>query len=75
MLPVYFYLFFQCVLVGEHACKKEIWASTLYNYQSNKKFLCVSILASIIAAEVIASFGMLGNIIIAEPNAHTAFAG
>nr|YP_010703233.1 acetyl-CoA carboxylase subunit beta [Ligustrum foliosum]WCO11435.1 acetyl-CoA carboxylase subunit beta [Ligustrum foliosum] len=47
----------------------------LYEYQSNKKLFYVSILASPTTGGVLASFGMLGDIIIAEPNAYIAFAG
>ncbi|CAN6482984.1 unnamed protein product [Victoria cruziana] len=50
-------------------------SSALYNYQSNKKLFYVSILTSPTTGGVIASFGMLGDIIIAEPNAYIAFAG
>nr|YP_009868468.1 acetyl-CoA carboxylase beta subunit [Oroxylum indicum]QKG62857.1 acetyl-CoA carboxylase beta subunit [Oroxylum indicum] len=50
-------------------------SSALYDYQSNKKSFYVSILTSPTTGGVTASFGMLGNIIIAEPNAYIAFAG
>nr|YP_010028882.1 acetyl-CoA carboxylase carboxyltransferase beta subunit [Triphysaria versicolor]QOS49537.1 acetyl-CoA carboxylase carboxyltransferase beta subunit [Triphysaria versicolor] len=50
-------------------------ASALYDYQSNKKLLYVSILTSPTTGGVTASFGMLGDIIIAEPNSYIAFAG
>ncbi|KAK2642565.1 hypothetical protein Ddye_024328 [Dipteronia dyeriana] len=50
-------------------------SSALYDYQSNKKLLYVSILTSTTTGEVTSSFGMLGDIIIAEPNAYIAFAG
>nr|YP_009679612.1 AccD [Trichopus zeylanicus subsp. travancoricus]QDP69927.1 AccD [Trichopus zeylanicus subsp. travancoricus] len=50
-------------------------SSASYNYQSNKKLFYVSILTSPTTGGVTASFGMLGNVIIAEPNAHIAFAG
>nr|YP_010505188.1 acetyl-CoA carboxylase beta subunit [Chrysosplenium album]UXE33904.1 acetyl-CoA carboxylase beta subunit [Chrysosplenium album] len=50
-------------------------ASALYDYQSNKKLFYVSILTSPTTGGVTASFGMLGDIIIAEPNAYIAFAG
>nr|YP_009913217.1 AccD [Achyranthes longifolia]YP_009913298.1 AccD [Achyranthes bidentata]YP_009913381.1 AccD [Achyranthes aspera]QBC66265.1 acetyl-CoA carboxylase carboxyltransferase beta subunit [Amaranthaceae sp. GY-2019]QLJ93083.1 AccD [Achyranthes longifolia]QLJ93164.1 AccD [Achyranthes bidentata]QLJ93246.1 AccD [Achyranthes aspera]QMQ99392.1 acetyl-CoA carboxylase carboxyltransferase beta subunit [Achyranthes bidentata] len=50
-------------------------SSVLYDYQSNKKLLYVSILTSPTTGGVTASFGMLGDIIIAEPNAYIAFAG
>ncbi|RRT38265.1 hypothetical protein B296_00049561 [Ensete ventricosum] len=45
------------------------------NYQSDKKLFYVSILTSPTTGGVTASFGMLGDIIIAEPNAYIAFAG
>nr|YP_008592649.1 acetyl-CoA carboxylase carboxyltransferase beta subunit [Berberis bealei]AGU37055.1 acetyl-CoA carboxylase carboxyltransferase beta subunit [Berberis bealei] len=50
-------------------------SSALYNYQSNKKLFYVSILTSPTTGGVTASFGMLGDIIIAEPDAYIAFAG
>nr|YP_010941235.1 acetyl-CoA carboxylase carboxyltransferase beta subunit [Fallopia dumetorum]WLS50836.1 acetyl-CoA carboxylase carboxyltransferase beta subunit [Fallopia dumetorum] len=50
-------------------------SSALFDYQSNKKLFYVSILTSPTAGGVIASFGMLGDIIISEPNAYIAFAG
>nr|YP_010529626.1 acetyl-CoA carboxylase carboxyltransferase beta subunit [Berberis pruinosa]UXW91710.1 acetyl-CoA carboxylase carboxyltransferase beta subunit [Berberis pruinosa] len=50
-------------------------SSALYNYQLNKKLLYVSILTSPTTGGVTASFGMLGDIIIAEPDAYIAFAG
>lgn len=50
-------------------------SSALYDYQSNKKLFYVSILTSPTTGGVTASFGMLGDIIIAEPNAYIAFAG
>ena len=50
-------------------------SSALYDYQSNKKLLYVSILTSPTTGGVTASFGMLGDIIIAEPNSYIAFAG
>nr|YP_008964875.1 acetyl-CoA carboxylase beta subunit [Schwalbea americana]CDJ38632.1 acetyl-CoA carboxylase beta subunit [Schwalbea americana] len=50
-------------------------SSALYNYQLNTKLLYVSILTSPTTGGVTASFGMLGDIIIAEPNAYIAFAG
>ncbi|KAI3831140.1 hypothetical protein MKW92_036536 [Papaver armeniacum] len=49
--------------------------STSYNYQSNKNLFYLSILTSLTTGGVTASFGMLGDIIIAEPNAYIAFAG
>jgi len=45
------------------------------DYQSNKKLFYVSILTSPATGGVRVSFGMLGDIIIAEPNAYIAFAG
>nr|QWW33672.1 acetyl-CoA carboxylase carboxyltransferase beta subunit [Piptanthus nepalensis] len=50
-------------------------SSALYNYQTSKKLFYVSILTSPTTGGVTASFGMLGDIIIAEPNAYIAFAG
>nr|AWS06641.1 acetyl-CoA carboxylase carboxyltransferase beta subunit [Mitrastemon kanehirai] len=50
-------------------------SSALYNYQLNKKLLYISILTSPTTGGVTASFGMLGDIIIAEPDAYIAFAG
>nr|YP_009872706.1 acetyl-CoA carboxylase carboxyltransferase beta subunit [Ctenolophon englerianus]QKT26946.1 acetyl-CoA carboxylase carboxyltransferase beta subunit [Ctenolophon englerianus] len=50
-------------------------SSALYHYQLNKKLFYVSILTSPTTGGVTASFGMLGDIIIAEPNAYIAFAG
>nr|QHN53679.1 acetyl-CoA carboxylase carboxyltransferase beta subunit [Pipturus arborescens] len=50
-------------------------SSALYNYQSNYKLFYVAILTSPTTGGVTASFGMLGDIIIAEPDAYIAFAG
>nr|QFV20036.1 acetyl-CoA carboxylase beta subunit [Taxillus thibetensis] len=50
-------------------------SSALYDYQSKKKLFYISILTSPTTGGVTASFGMLGDIIIAEPNAYIAFAG
>nr|YP_009689053.1 acetyl-CoA carboxylase carboxyl transferase beta [Trillium govanianum]QEL51770.1 acetyl-CoA carboxylase carboxyl transferase beta [Trillium govanianum] len=50
-------------------------SSVLHNYQSTKKLFYVSILTSPTTGGVTASFGMLGDVIIAEPNAYIAFAG
>nr|YP_010043969.1 acetyl-CoA carboxylase beta subunit [Securigera varia]QPF22199.1 acetyl-CoA carboxylase beta subunit [Securigera varia] len=50
-------------------------SSVLYDYQLNKKLFYVSILTSPTTGGVTASFGMLGDIIISEPNAYIAFAG
>nr|YP_009975479.1 acetyl-CoA carboxylase carboxyltransferase beta subunit [Drypetes longifolia]QNK04820.1 acetyl-CoA carboxylase carboxyltransferase beta subunit [Drypetes longifolia] len=47
----------------------------LYDYQVNKKLFYISILASPTTGGVTASFGTLGDIIIAEPDAYIAFAG
>lgn len=50
-------------------------ASALYIHQKDKKLLYISILTSPTTGGVTASFGMLGDIIIAEPKAYIAFAG
>nr|UDZ59278.1 acetyl-coA carboxylase beta subunit [Echinodorus paniculatus] len=50
-------------------------SSALYHYRLNPKFFYVSILTSPTTGGVTASFGMLGDVIIAEPNAYIAFAG
>nr|YP_009463942.1 acetyl-CoA carboxylase beta subunit [Broussonetia kazinoki x Broussonetia papyrifera]YP_009756646.1 acetyl-CoA carboxylase arboxyltransferase beta subunit [Broussonetia monoica]YP_010229867.1 acetyl-CoA carboxylase beta subunit [Broussonetia x hanjiana]YP_010229953.1 acetyl-CoA carboxylase beta subunit [Broussonetia kazinoki]AUW55396.1 acetyl-CoA carboxylase beta subunit [Broussonetia kazinoki x Broussonetia papyrifera]QCA41272.1 acetyl-CoA carboxylase arboxyltransferase beta subunit [Brous len=50
-------------------------SSALYDYQSNKRLFYIGILTSPTTGGVTASFGMLGDIIIAEPNAYIAFAG
>nr|QXO03092.1 acetyl-CoA carboxylase carboxyl transferase [Cystorchis variegata] len=50
-------------------------SSASYDYQSKKKLFYVSILTSPTTGGVTASFGMLGDIIIAEPNAYIAFTG
>nr|YP_010878377.1 acetyl-CoA carboxylase subunit beta [Aristolochia littoralis]WHE25384.1 acetyl-CoA carboxylase subunit beta [Aristolochia littoralis] len=50
-------------------------SSASYDYQSTRKLFYVSILTSPTTGGVTASFGMLGDIIIAEPNAYIAFAG
>nr|QJQ75547.1 acetyl-CoA carboxylase carboxyltransferase beta subunit [Glycyrrhiza asymmetrica] len=50
-------------------------SSALYDYQINQKLFYVSLLTSPTTGGVTASFGMLGDIIIAEPNAYIAFAG
>nr|YP_010499433.1 acetyl-CoA carboxylase beta subunit [Coalisina paradoxa]UWT58720.1 acetyl-CoA carboxylase beta subunit [Coalisina paradoxa] len=50
-------------------------SSVLCAYQSHKKLFYVTILTSPTAGGVTASFGMLGDIIIAEPYAYIAFAG
>nr|QXO05160.1 acetyl-CoA carboxylase carboxyl transferase [Rhomboda lanceolata] len=50
-------------------------SSASYDYQSKKNLFYVSILTSPTTGGVTASFGMLGDIIIAEPNAYIAFTG
>nr|YP_009584556.1 acetyl-CoA carboxylase beta subuni [Viola mirabilis]YP_010424964.1 acetyl-CoA carboxylase carboxyltransferase beta subunit [Viola acuminata]QBL56665.1 acetyl-CoA carboxylase beta subuni [Viola mirabilis]QKY60328.1 AccD [Viola mirabilis]QLI41872.1 AccD [Viola mirabilis]USL46035.1 acetyl-CoA carboxylase carboxyltransferase beta subunit [Viola acuminata] len=50
-------------------------SSALYDYQSNKKLFYISILTSPTTGGVTASFAMLGDIIVVEPNAYIAFAG
>ncbi|WZZ35196.1 hypothetical protein YC2023_018597 [Brassica napus] len=50
-------------------------SSVLCDYQSSKKLFSISILTSPTTSGVTASFGMLGDIIIAEPYAYIAFAG
>nr|YP_010418965.1 acetyl-CoA carboxylase carboxyltransferase beta subunit [Elatostema parvum]USG52157.1 acetyl-CoA carboxylase carboxyltransferase beta subunit [Elatostema parvum] len=50
-------------------------SSALHDYQSNKKLFYVAILTSPTTGGVTASFGMLGDIIITEPDAYIAFAG
>nr|QVX31453.1 acetyl-CoA carboxylase carboxyltransferase beta subunit [Lophophytum leandri] len=50
-------------------------SSTLYNFQLKKKLFYISILTSPTTGGVTASFGMLGNIIISEPNSYISFAG
>nr|AYP31644.1 acetyl-CoA carboxylase carboxyltransferase beta subunit [Aframomum angustifolium] len=50
-------------------------SSVLYNYQLDKKLFYVAILTDPTTGGVTASFAMLGDIIIAEPNATIAFAG
>nr|QON98698.1 AccD [Zingiber zerumbet] len=50
-------------------------SSALYNYQLDKKLFYVAILTDPTTGGVTASFAMLGDIIIAEPNATIAFAG
>ncbi|RYR01712.1 hypothetical protein Ahy_B06g080578 [Arachis hypogaea] len=49
-------------------------SSALYEYQKKKRLFYVSILTSPTTGGVTASFGMLGDIIIAEPDAYIAFA-
>nr|YP_009256703.1 beta subunit of acetyl-CoA carboxylase carboxytransferase [Entransia fimbriata]YP_009256740.1 beta subunit of acetyl-CoA carboxylase carboxytransferase [Entransia fimbriata]ANI25340.1 beta subunit of acetyl-CoA carboxylase carboxytransferase [Entransia fimbriata]ANI25441.1 beta subunit of acetyl-CoA carboxylase carboxytransferase [Entransia fimbriata]WKT05743.1 beta subunit of acetyl-CoA carboxylase carboxytransferase [Entransia fimbriata]WKT05745.1 beta subunit of acetyl-CoA carboxylase ca len=50
-------------------------ASALQIYQMQKKLLYISILTYPTTGGVTASFGMLGDIIMAEPKAYIAFAG
>nr|YP_010176646.1 acetyl-CoA carboxylase subunit beta [Duranta erecta]QSQ72404.1 acetyl-CoA carboxylase subunit beta [Duranta erecta] len=50
-------------------------ASALFGYRSKKRSFYVSILTSPTTGGVTASFGMLGDLVIAEPNACIAFAG
>ncbi|TKY70143.1 Acetyl-coenzyme A carboxylase carboxyl transferase subunit beta [Spatholobus suberectus] len=50
-------------------------SSALYDYQTNKKLFYVSILTSPTTGGMTASLSMLGDIIIAKPNAYIAFAG
>nr|YP_010143165.1 acetyl-CoA carboxylase carboxyltransferase beta subunit [Salomonia cantoniensis]QQL04285.1 acetyl-CoA carboxylase carboxyltransferase beta subunit [Salomonia cantoniensis] len=50
-------------------------SSALCDYKSNRKSFYTSILTSPTTGGVTASFGMLGDIIIAEPHAYVAFAG
>nr|WMV01005.1 acetyl-CoA carboxylase carboxyltransferase beta subunit [Terniopsis yongtaiensis]WMV01082.1 acetyl-CoA carboxylase carboxyltransferase beta subunit [Terniopsis yongtaiensis] len=50
-------------------------SAALHDYQSKKKLFFISILTSPTTGGVIASFAMLADIIIAEPEAHIAFAG
>nr|YP_010389610.1 acetyl-CoA carboxylase beta subunit [Chesneya acaulis]UPT34355.1 acetyl-CoA carboxylase beta subunit [Chesneya acaulis] len=50
-------------------------ASALYEYQIKHNLFFMSILTSPTTGGVTASFGMLGDIVIAEPKAYIAFAG
>nr|YP_010293731.1 acetyl-CoA carboxylase carboxyltransferase beta subunit [Juncus grisebachii]ULQ66868.1 acetyl-CoA carboxylase carboxyltransferase beta subunit [Juncus grisebachii] len=50
-------------------------SSVLLDYQLTKNLFLVSILTTPTTGGVTASFGMLGNIIIGEPDAYIAFAG
>nr|UZC30992.1 acetyl-CoA carboxylase carboxyltransferase beta subunit [Medicago coronata]UZC31068.1 acetyl-CoA carboxylase carboxyltransferase beta subunit [Medicago coronata] len=50
-------------------------SSALYNYQINQKLFYVSILTTPTTGGVLASFGMLGDIVIVEPDTLIAFAG
>src|ERR1051325_1731733 len=59
----------------EFHSEEEPYKDRIYYYQSNQKLFYVAILTSPTTGGVTASFGMLGDIIIAEPNAYIAFAG
>nr|QQO99443.1 acetyl-CoA carboxylase beta subunit [Lonicera angustifolia var. myrtillus] len=50
-------------------------SSSLYDFQTKKKLFYISILTSPTTGGVTASFGMLGDVIFAEPDAYIAFAG
>nr|YP_010499217.1 acetyl-CoA carboxylase carboxyltransferase beta subunit [Carex littledalei]UWT58494.1 acetyl-CoA carboxylase carboxyltransferase beta subunit [Carex littledalei] len=50
-------------------------SSTLLNFQLHENLFLVSLLTSPTTGGVTASFGMLGDIIIGEPDAYIAFAG
>nr|QBK33962.1 acetyl-CoA carboxylase beta subunit [Taxus contorta] len=50
-------------------------AAALHTHQKEKNLLYISILTSPTTGGVTASFGMLANFIIVEPNAYIAFAG
>uniref|UniRef100_A0AAT9ZWZ0 Acetyl-coenzyme A carboxylase carboxyl transferase subunit beta, chloroplastic n=1 Tax=Phanera macrostachya TaxID=3078829 RepID=A0AAT9ZWZ0_9FABA len=50
-------------------------ASALYDYQVTKNLFYISVLTSPTTGGVTASFGMLGDVIITEPQAYIAFAG
>nr|YP_010471533.1 acetyl-CoA carboxylase carboxyltransferase beta subunit [Gastrodia crispa]UVG40871.1 acetyl-CoA carboxylase carboxyltransferase beta subunit [Gastrodia crispa] len=50
-------------------------SSVLYDYQLKNNLFYISILTSPTTGGVTASFGMLGDVIIVEPNAYIAFAG
>nr|YP_009486389.1 acetyl-CoA carboxylase carboxyltransferase beta subunit [Barklya syringifolia]AWB12612.1 acetyl-CoA carboxylase carboxyltransferase beta subunit [Barklya syringifolia] len=50
-------------------------ASALYDYQVTQNLFYISVLTSPTTGGVTASFGMLGDVIIAEPQAYIAFAG
>ncbi|KAG5512819.1 hypothetical protein RHGRI_038787 [Rhododendron griersonianum] len=58
---------FSLMQMGKIAC-------ALYNYQLDAKRFYISILASPTTGGVTASFGMLGKVVIAEPEATIAFA-
>ena len=50
-------------------------SAALHKHQTNKKLFYISILTTPTTGGVTASFGMLGDLIFAEPNADIAFAG
>ena len=50
-------------------------SAALHKHQTNKKLFYISILTTPTTGGVTASFGMLGDVIFAEPNADIAFAG
>nr|YP_010428391.1 acetyl-CoA carboxylase carboxyltransferase beta subunit [Dicranostigma leptopodum]USN94270.1 acetyl-CoA carboxylase carboxyltransferase beta subunit [Dicranostigma leptopodum] len=50
-------------------------SGALYDFQLARKLFYLAILTSPTTGGVTASFGMLGDVIIAEPNAYIAFAG
>nr|YP_009486902.1 acetyl-CoA carboxylase carboxyltransferase beta subunit [Tylosema fassoglense]AWB13125.1 acetyl-CoA carboxylase carboxyltransferase beta subunit [Tylosema fassoglense] len=50
-------------------------SSALYDFQIKKKLFYISILTSPTTGGVTASFGMLGDVVITEPEAYIAFAG
>nr|YP_009486982.1 acetyl-CoA carboxylase carboxyltransferase beta subunit [Lysiphyllum hookeri]AWB13205.1 acetyl-CoA carboxylase carboxyltransferase beta subunit [Lysiphyllum hookeri] len=50
-------------------------ASALYDYQVTKNLFYISVLTTPTTGGVTASFGMLGDVIITEPQAYIAFAG
>ncbi|KAL0684584.1 hypothetical protein Bca4012_051432 [Brassica carinata] len=60
---------------GELSKAMDSFAPIEKDYQSSKKLFSISILTSPTTSGVTASFGMLGDIIIAEPYAYIAFAG
>jgi len=53
----------------------KISSALYYYYQTIQKLFYVSILTSPTTGGVTTSFGMLGDIIIAEPKTYIAFAG
>ena len=50
-------------------------SSSLYQFQINQKLFYAAVLTSPTTGGVTASFGMLGDVILAEPEAYIAFAG